>query len=134
MSVFVDTSALYALLVSTEEEHAEIVEAFRILAESDRRLITTNYVLLETSALLQHRFGLDASRDLDNRVVPLLEVRWVDRAIHQRSLQRLFRTDRRHLSLVDCCSFVVMDMEGISDALSLDGDLRREGYHILPST
>jgi len=134
MSVFVDTSALYALLVSTEEGHAEVTEAFGILAESDRRMITTDYVLLETSALLQHRFGLDASRDLDNRVVPLLEIRWVDRVIHQRSLQRLFRTDRRHLSLVDCCSFVVMNMEGIREALSLDSDFQQEGFRLLPGT
>ena len=30
MSVFVDTSALYALLVSTEEKHSEIASAFRV--------------------------------------------------------------------------------------------------------
>jgi predicted nucleic acid-binding protein len=133
MSVFVDTSALYALLVSTEESHPEIVSTFRELAESGRRMLTTNYVLIETFALLQHRIGLEAVRDLEFRVVPLLEIRWVDGAIHRRAIQRLFRTDRRKLSLVDCCSFSVMDAEGISEALSLDSDFEREGYLIQPS-
>lgn len=132
MSVFVDTSALYTLLVSTEEAHAEIVDTFRALAQSDRSLVTTNYILLETSALLQHRFGLDAVRDLEERVVPLLVVRWIDETTHRRSLQRLLRTDRRGVSLVDCSSFVVMDAEGIKDTIALDSNFAREGYRLLP--
>jgi len=133
MSVFVDTSALYALMVSTEEKHSEIVVTFRDMAASGRRLLTTNYILIETFALLQHRIGLEAVRDLEYRVVPLLEIRWVDGAIHRRAMQRLLRTDKRKLSLVDCCSFSVMDMEGISEALSLDSDFEREGYRLQPS-
>ena len=133
MSVFVDTSALYALLVSTEARHTDVTDVFRGLAESDRRLVTTNYIILETTALVQNRFGLDAVRDLETRVVPLLDVLWVDKAIHHRALQRLFSADRRQLSLVDCSSFVVMDNEGISEAISLDSDFEREGYRLLPS-
>ena len=33
MSVFVDTSGLYALLVRTEEGHSEVAAAFRLLNE-----------------------------------------------------------------------------------------------------
>lgn len=132
MSVFVDTSALYALLVATEEGHMQVAASFRHLAESDRRLTTTNYVVVETSALLQHRFGLDAVRDLNERVVPLLEVRWIDEPTHRRAVERLFRTDRRQLSLVDCCSFVVMDAQGINEALALDPDFEGAGYRLFP--
>ena len=132
MSVFVDTSALYALLVATEEGHAEVVESFRQLAESDRRLVTTSHVIVETSALLQHRFGLDAVRDLNDRVLPLLEVYWIDEPTHRRAVKRLFRKDRRQLSLVDCCSFTVMDAQEINEALALDHDFGREGYRLLP--
>lgn len=88
---------------------------------------------METSALLQHRFGLDAVRDLNNRVVPLLQVRCIDETPHRRSLRRLFCTDRRSVSLVDCCSFVVMDAAGIGEALACDADFETEGYRLLPS-
>ena len=52
MSVFVDTSGLYALLVRTEERHADVVRALRIFTEGGRTLVTTNYVVVETTALL----------------------------------------------------------------------------------
>jgi predicted nucleic acid-binding protein len=133
MSVFVDTSALYVLLVKTEEGHEAVSEVFRDLAESGRRLVTSNYVLLETTALLQHRIGLGAARDLEANVVPLLDILWVAEAQHRRALERLFRADRRGLSLVDCSSFQLMEAEGIQEALTLDSDFAREGFRLLPS-
>jgi predicted nucleic acid-binding protein len=120
------------MLVSTEDGHQAVAEAFRELAESGRRLVTSNYVLLETTALLQQRFGLPPVRDLEQRVVPLLHVVWLTEPLHRKSLERLFRADRRGLSLVDCSSFVVMDLEGIREALALDSDFAREGYRLLP--
>jgi len=112
--------------------HDATVAAFERLLRGHRPLLTTNYVLLETAALLQRRFGLPAVRDLESRVVPLLTVRWVDETIHRRGMERLLRSDRRQLSLVDCASFVVMDTEGVEDALALDADFGTEGYRTLP--
>jgi predicted nucleic acid-binding protein len=133
MSVFVDTSALYALLVQTEEEHTEVSEAFRSLAESGRRLVTSNYVLVETVALLQHRFGLEAVRDLERGIIPLLNVLWIAETHHRQAVERLFRTDRRGVSLVDCSSFHLMELEGIKEVLSLDSDFFQEGFRLLPA-
>jgi predicted nucleic acid-binding protein len=132
VSAFVDTSALYAVLVGTEDGHEAAVAALERLIKARRPLLTTNYVLLETAALLQRRFGLPAVRDLDTRLAPLLQVRWVDEALHRRGMERLIRRDRRHLSLVDCVSFVVMELEGIEDALALDADFEAQGFRTLP--
>jgi predicted nucleic acid-binding protein len=133
MSVFVDTSALYAMLVRTEEDHKDVVGAFSGLLREGRRLVSTNYVLVETCALLQYRFGLPAVRDLENRIVPLLQVHWIDDGLHRRALDRLFSTDRRGLSLVDCASFIVMEAEGLQEALALDRDFEGQGYRLIPS-
>ena len=133
MSVFVDTSALYALMVATEKAHPETEAAFRELLQAGRNLITSNYVLLECSAVLQRRFGLGSVRDLASRLIPILEVRWIDQGIHRRSVERLLRTDRRGLSLVVCSSFVLMEEEGIRDALALDEDFAEQGFRVLPS-
>jgi predicted nucleic acid-binding protein len=133
VSVFVDTSALYALLVSTEDGHRETAAAFDRLVKVGRGLVTTNYVLLESAALLQRRFGLEAVRDLEDRLVPLLAVRWIDETRHRRAMDRLKRTNRRDVSLVDCASFVVMDAEGIAEALALDPDFAAQGYRVLPA-
>ncbi len=132
MSVFVDTSALYALLVRTEEDHSEVAAAFRRLLEQGRTPITTNYVLVETAALLQHRFGLSAVHDLQGRIVPLLRIRWIGEDLPRRAVERLFKADRRRLSLVDCTSFAVMEAEGMREVLALEADFERQGYRVIP--
>ena len=132
MSVFVDTSALYALLVRTEDNHSEVSAAFRDLLERGRALVTTNYVLVETTALLQHRIGLDSVRDLNAHVIPVLRLVWIREDQHRKSVERHIKADRRRLSLVDCSSFVVMDIEGIRDVLTLDEDFAQQGYAAIP--
>jgi len=42
VSAFLDTSALYALLVRTEERHAGALRSFRALLEERRALWTTS--------------------------------------------------------------------------------------------
>lgn len=133
MSVFVDTSALYAILVRSEEDHEKVVAEFSGLLQDRRRLVSTNYVLVETCALLQHRFGLPAVRDVENRIVPLLQVYWIDEGLHRRALERLLSTDRRGVSLVDCASFIVMEAQGLKEALALDRDFEGQGFRVIPS-
>lgn len=134
MSIFADTSALYTLMVSTEDDHSDTSAAFKHAVASGRMLATTNYVLVETTALLQHRFGLDAVRDLDAHILPLLQVHWVSKELHARGMQRLAGTDKRRVSLVDCISFEFMDREGIREALALDQHFSEEGFKVLPGS
>ena len=109
-----------------------MLEAFRAAAERGRRMVTTNYVIVETSALLQHRIGLAPVRDLEERILPLVAVQWVTGELHRRAVERLFRTDKRRVSLVDVVSFVVMDTEGLTDVMGLDPDFTAEGFRLLP--
>jgi predicted nucleic acid-binding protein len=132
VSVFVDTSALYPLLVRTDEDHKAVAKTFRKLLADGRALMTSNYVLVETAAVLQNRLGLAPVHDLEAHIVPLLQVLWVDRGTHGVAVERHFRTNRRELSLVDCSSFELMDVQGIRDAFALDDDFTREGYRVLP--
>lgn len=133
MSIFADTSALYPLLVRTERSHSDVARTFREILDAGRVLATTNYVLVETSALLQHRLGLVPVHDLTETIAPLLRMHWVDQDLHGRAVARLFRADRRHLSLVDCVSFEVMEREGIREAFALDRHFEEEGFKLLPA-
>jgi len=132
VTVFADTSALYALLVRTEEGHAEVAAAFSRLLRGRRPLVTSNYVVLETAALLQRRIGLPAVRDFDERIAPLLTVRWITEPLHRRAMDRLIRADRRGVSLVDCTSFEVMEAEAITEAFALDRDFAAAGFRLVP--
>jgi predicted nucleic acid-binding protein len=118
--------------VASEARHRETAAAFRNLLDAGRALHTTCYVVVETCALLQHRFGLPPVRDLVDALMPLVHVVWVSETLHRRGVERLLREDRRRLSLVDCVSFEHMRAEGLRDALTLDPDFEEAGFRRLP--
>ncbi len=131
MSVFADTSSLYAAMVQSEKRHRECLALFKKLLEGGRVIQTTSYVILETTALLQHRIGLDPVRDFDQRIIPLIKVHWVSGDLHRRGARRLFRENKRELSLTDCVSFEFMESEGLRDAFSLDRHFAEAGFRLL---
>jgi uncharacterized protein len=132
MSVYGDTSALYPLLVKTEPNHTATSSAFSRLLESDQPIWTTSFVLVETMALLQHRIGLRAARDFDEEILPVLRIHWVEDELYRRGIDRLWREDRRHLSLVDCVGLEFMKLNGLTTAFAVDPHFEESGFELLP--
>ena len=130
--VFVDTSALYALLDADDFGHDAVKTAWIEILQSDTWLVTSNYILVETCALLQSRIGIEAVRVFQEDIVPLLDVRWVDEALHHAAASALLVAGRRKLSLVDCASFEVMRQAGIRTAFSLDRHFQEQGFETIP--
>ena len=133
MTLFVDTSALIAYLDADQPRHTDVVDAWRSVMDNGDALVTSNYVLVETFALVQRRFGLEALRALASDILPLLDRLWVDEEIHAAASAALFTAGRRKLSLVDCTSFELMRRHGITAALSLDADFAHQGFRIRPT-
>jgi predicted nucleic acid-binding protein len=132
MSVYLDTSGIYAYLVRSEERHQDTVRAFRKVLDEGRPIWSTSYVLVETIALLQHRVGLGPVREMSEDLLPLLSIEWVSESLHRKGMERLVREDRRRLSLVDCVSLEFMRSRGLRDALSLDAQFAEAGFRLLP--
>lgn len=132
MTVFVDTSALVALLDSSEERHQATARAWTTLMQEDASLVTSSYVMVETYALTQRKLGLDAVRVLTADFLPLITVDWVDEFVHGAGLASLLTANRRDLSLVDCVSFEIMRRRDLTRALALDSDFSKQGYIVLP--
>lgn len=63
-------------------------------------LVTNNYVLLETTALLQHRLGMAAVRAFYEDVVPMLQVEWVSEEQHRAGAEAMLAAARRKLRVV----------------------------------
>lgn len=132
MSLFVDTSALLAIIDGDQAGHHEVARVWHRLLDSERTLFTSNYVLVETFALVQRRLGIGAVRDVANVLLPFLQTLWVDEGVHAAALASLFAAGRRQLSLVDCASFELMRRSGLNDALALDRDFTMQGFNVLP--
>ena len=128
--VFVDTSAFYAVLDRDDENHAESARVWDALLGSEAVLITTNYVVVETCALIQHRLGLKALRTFSEDVLPVIDVRWIASNEHTAALQSLLTVNRRRLSLVDCVSFLVMRAGGLRRAFAFDQHFAEQGFAV----
>ena len=132
MSIFIDTSGLLAVLDRDEINHAVSAAAWSEILQSDETLVTTNYVLVETCALLQHRLGLAAVRLFDEDIAPILDIIWVDGQLHHAAMGILLATGRKRLSLVDCVSFEAMRGRRLTRAFALDRHFREQGFDCLP--
>ena len=133
MSTFVDTSALLTLLDADQPHHVEAAGTWRDLLERDEPLVATNYVLVETYALVQRRLAMDAVRALTDEFVPLLTIDWIDDVTHGAAVAALLTSGRRHLSLVDCASFLIMRRRGLTRAFAFDADFEEQGFDTVPS-
>lgn len=94
--------------------------------------MTNNYVLVETTALVQHRLGLAALRAFSHDIVPLLQVEWVSEAGHRAALEAVLAATRKKLSLVDCVSFQTMRDCGLRSAFCFDPRFREHGFDTIP--
>ncbi len=81
MSVFVDTSALFAVLDADDQFHQRARAVWTNFLERGEDLITTSYVLIETFALVQHRLGMEAVRTLEEDILSVVHVQWVMKPI-----------------------------------------------------
>lgn len=129
--VFVDTSALLALLVSDDRRHVEARDAFDRLERGLVALCSSSYVLVESYALLQRRIGLDAVRVMREHLAPLLQIVWVDRELHDAALERVLVDQRRQVSLVDAVSFQIMARRGIPRAFAYDQHFVEAGFQLV---
>jgi len=130
---FVDTAALLALLDGDDRYHQAAAATWRSLLAQDAVLVTTNYVLIETYALVQRRFGMEAVRILSQDFVPLLDIDWLNEEIHNASVAALLTAGRRQLSLVDCTSFEAMRRRGLTQAFTFDAHFAERGFEVIPS-
>jgi predicted nucleic acid-binding protein len=130
--VFVDTSGIYAFLDADDDRHADGVAAWAALLDDmrDQRVeaVTHHAVVVEATALVQRRLGMEPVREMHRDLLAILNVQFIDRELHERAMAALFGADRRDISLVDWLSFELMRRLQIRRALVFDGDFVTQGF------
>lgn len=132
MSIFVDTSALLAVIDADDKFHMQAKKAWSDIVAKGESLVIHNYILIETFALVQHRLGIEAVSVLQNDAVPLLKIEWVKEPGHLPGITAFIAANRRKLSLVDCISFIIMRKLGIKEAFTLDKHFKEQGFNCIP--
>ena len=131
MRVFVDTSAFLSLLNANEQHHSNAQRVWFELVKNDAVFVCTNYILVETVALIQNRLGLTVLNVFQENIVPFLQVIWVDDGLHQAGVTAVLAANRRHLSLVDCTSFAAMRQSGLDTTFAFDQHFAEQGFNVL---
>lgn len=133
--VFVDTSAFYAIHDRDDARHVDAARAWNALLDGTIdggvRCRTHSSVVVETSALVQRRLGIEALRDLHHATLPMVEISWVDEPLHGRAVAALLAAGRRDVSLVDWTSFEFMRSCGITTAFAFEDDFGDQGFEQL---
>ena len=132
MMIFVDTSAFLAIFFVSDQNHLRAELCLREMREERQTLVTNNYMILESIALLQKRFGLDKVRGFQSKLLPLIQIEWIDKNQHEAAIQAVFQENHRGLSLVDCAAFQTMRRLGIESAFTFGSHFREEGFNTIP--
>jgi predicted nucleic acid-binding protein len=132
MSVYLDTSALYAILDADDDCHSAAKAKWISLLEEGHGLFTSNYVLVETVALLQSRLGVEAVGTFAADIIPMIETFWADEGVHRSAQHSLLVAHRRQLSLVDCVSFEVIRRLQLSEVFCFDPHFADQGFRTIP--
>jgi predicted nucleic acid-binding protein len=128
--IFLDTSAIYAWADAADPNHRAAVRRLQAILEEGEPLLTHNYVLVESLALLQARLGLAAATKLAKDSAAFV-IEWVDEELHASGIQELERSRKRRVSLVDHISFLVMARRNVATAFAFDPDFASVGFRLI---
>ena len=127
--VFVDTSAIAAVMNEGDEHHEEEVRGYKALIEKGYSRILTNFVIAETHALL-----LNTTHNTALGFKWLREIAYTDFTVvrpskteEEQAVQLLTNHRDKLWSLVDALSFTVMEKLTIPYYFSFDEDFRQTG-------
>jgi predicted nucleic acid-binding protein len=128
-AVFADTFYYLALLNDAGSAHERALEESKI----NRRIVTTEFILLELgNACARAEDHADFLALVEGmRASPRLTIVPLDAQLLHRGLQLMAQRSDKDWSLTDCTSLVVMQAEGIKDALTGDHHFEQAGFHAL---
>jgi predicted nucleic acid-binding protein len=128
-----DSSAWYALLSSSDTQHAAARRRFSRLVAARRTVVATNYVVSETYTLLRVRLGSRVALSfLEHiRADPFVRRVQVSEAWEAEAELLLAQYHDQRFSYVDATSFVTMRHLGLSEALTFDSDFVIAGFTLV---
>ncbi len=132
MSILVDTSAIYALMDANDKNHQPAKRVWKELLDRPVRLAVSNYVLLESLALIQHSLGVQAAREFQEEFTPVLQVHWVDAEIHAAAVRMVMAVGQRDFTLVDASNVEFMNRLGLRTIFAFDHHYPERGLDQRP--
>lgn len=131
---FVDTGYLLAVEIRTDQHHPAALAHWERVRQERWRLTTTSFVFDEVVTFLNSRGRHDRAVWVGELLLhsPEITMVHVDAILFADGWRRFrARPDKRY-SLTDCVSFVVMEREGLHEALAFDTHFTQAAFNRLP--
>jgi predicted nucleic acid-binding protein len=132
VKLLADTSALLALYVRNDANHARALEF--VQRNPNVRYVLTELILAEVATRLRALAGAERGASVARSLLEShrYEVLFADSRLLRSAIEKMASLRDKRLSLTDCVSFEVMDRLGLRDAFSFDRDFRDCGYAMVP--
>lgn len=137
-AVFVDTGAWIGVVTKTDKNHSAANALLADLLQRRSRLVTSEYVLVETYTFLLARLGYNATCSFHERLEQFrakhfLSVVLITPDLFEATWSTFERFNRdHHWSFTDCSSKVVMEELGLTDAFAFDRHFEQMGLTRIP--
>jgi len=135
--VFIDTWAWYALVDTTDNDHAVAQLALEELLNDAYTFVTTNFVIAETITLIRYNLNHQAAVEFYDRLQQLIADELVEfvrvEEAHESSAWQIFEKYKdQDFSYVDCTSFAVMRAYKLTQAFTADHHFAVMGFSLIP--
>ena len=130
---FLDTSFAIALSVESDAHHEHAVILSEQLEREQTKLITTAAILFEIgNALSKKRYRSAAVELLDSlEQDKTVEIIRIDSELYRKAFELFRNRPDKDWGLVDCISFIVMQEQQMSEALTTDEHFEQAGFRAL---
>lgn len=129
MRVFVDSSAIIALLVKNDSNHEQAMEALSRMVRQGAELVMSNFIIAESYNLIAARVNSFKAREW------LLANTWpverVGRLDEKRALEIIRKYDDKDFSYTDATSFAMIERFAIDFAFTFDRHFQQYGIRII---
>jgi len=125
LRVFVDSSAIVALIVKKDSNHEQAVEVLDRLTRQGAELVISNFIIAESYNLIAVRANSFKAREW------LLANTWpverVERLDEKRALEIIRTYDDKDFSYTDATSFAMIERFAIDFAFTFDRHFQQHG-------
>jgi predicted nucleic acid-binding protein len=135
--LFADTWGWCVSANPREVQHQTVRQIMETTLQAKSHLIATNFILDETYTLVRfrvhHQVSIELHQKIERLIVgKLLKVIHITPELEDAAWRIFERYSDKDFSFTDCTSFAVMQLLGLTQALTNDHHFEQMGFHILP--
>lgn len=131
--LFVDASAWIALTETDDKHHQEAQKAFARAIQIYDKLVTTNFIVAETHAIMRRDLGHPSSIQFLDGTKHSLRIIYIysTEELEEEAVEILRKYKDHAFSYADAVSFALMKQRGITDVFTYDQHFRAMGFRII---